>query len=365
MTELLDHLCRRIAIEGPLTIAQYMEECLGNPKYGYYTGKNPFGRGGDFITAPEISQMFGELAGLWCGIEWMAMGQPGQVHLIELGPGRGTLMADAMRVAKGVPGFVEAINLHLVETSPALREHQRGQLAAFNPVWHDHLSAVPDGPALIVANEFFDALPIRQFQRIPDGWCERLIGVDENSEHPALRVGWASPLLVHPLVPEHLVSADIDSVVEVSPAALNYMRTLAERLNAGQGAALIIDYGYMKSGAGETLQAVKNHSYSDVLADQGKVDLTAHVDFESLVNVAVESGVQAFGPLTQGAFLKSLGIEERAENLMANATPEQAKLVQSGLERLISAKGMGELFKVVAVTSPDLEPPVGFQEMSE
>jgi len=362
MNELLDHLCRRITHEGPLTVAQYMEECLANPKYGYYMGRDPFGRGGDFITAPEISQMFGELIGLWCGIEWMMLGQPDPIHLVELGPGRGTLMADLMRVAKGVDGFTDAIHLHLVETSPVLRDHQRQQLSDFDPEWHDHLSSIPDGPALIVANEFFDALPIRQFQKIPDGWCERLVGVDENAESQALRVGWSSPQLVHPLVPKQLASADLDSVVEVSPVSLNYMRGLAERLGEFQGAALIIDYGHARSGVGETLQAVKDHKFANVLVEPGEVDLTAHVDFEALIDVAIESGAQAFGPLSQGAFLKILGIDERAERLIAAATPDQAAMIHSSLERLVSARQMGDLFKVIAVTCPDLEPPVGFQE---
>jgi len=362
MSDLLDHLCRRISLEGPLTVAQYMEECLANPKYGYYMGRDPFGRGGDFITAPEISQMFGELIGLWCGIEWMMLGQPEQVHLVELGPGRGTLMADVMRVAKGVTGFTDAIDLHFVETSPVLRDHQGRQLADFNPSWHDHLGDIPEGPALIIANEFFDALPIRQFQKIPDGWCERLVGIDEDADSPALRLGWSAPQLVHPLVPRQLASADVDSVAEVSPASLNYMRTLAERLSEQQGAALIIDYGHAKRGVGETLQAVKDHQFANVLAEPGEVDLTAHVDFEALVDVAIESGAQAFGPLAQGAFLKTLGIEDRADRLTANASPDQAEQVRSGMERLVGATAMGELFKVIAVTCADLEPPVGFQE---
>jgi NADH dehydrogenase [ubiquinone] 1 alpha subcomplex assembly factor 7 len=362
MTTLLDHLCRRIAQDGPLTIAQYMEECLANPKHGYYMGRDPFGRGGDFITAPEVSQMFGELVGLWCGIEWLALGQPDSVHLVELGPGRGTLMADILRVAKGVKGFSEAIRLHLVETSPVLRDHQRRQLSDYNPTWHNHLTDVPEGATLIVANEFFDALPIRQFQRIPDGWCERLVGMDENADGQKLRVGWAAPQLVHPLVPKPFAHADVDSVVEISPVSLSYMRILAERLIEGRGAALVIDYGPARSGVGESFQAVKNHQFTDVLAEPGEVDLTAHVDFEALVNVAVECGAQAFGPLTQGAFLKILGIEERADRLATGATAEQAGQIKSDLKRLIGAEEMGDLFKVIAVTCPDLDPPVGFQE---
>jgi len=362
MGDLLGHLCQRISREGPLNIAQYMEECLGHPTYGYYMGKNPFGRGGDFITAPDISQMFGELLGLWCSIEWLALGRPGPVHLIELGPGRGTLMSDIMRVAKGVSGFTDAIQLHLVETSPVLTDLQRQALSEFSPTWHSHLGTVPTGPALIVANEFFDALPIRQFQRIPDGWCERLVGIDEKSDGKSLRVGWSSPQLVHPLVPKQLAQAGMDSVVEVSPASLNYMRLLSERLNADRGAALIVDYGYAKSGVSDTFQAVKNHSYTDVLAEPGQADLTAHVDFEALITVAVESGAQAFGPISQGRFLETMGISDRAERLIAGATPAQAEAIRSGRERLTHANQMGTLFKVISVTGPDLEPPVGFVE---
>ncbi len=363
MAKLLKHLRRRIRHDGPLTIAQYMEECLANPKHGYYMGRDPFGRGGDFITAPEISQMFGELIGLWCGIEWMALEKPAQIHLVELGPGRGTLMADALRVAGAVPGFLDSITLHLVETSPVLRQHQAQNLSGFKPTWHEHIGTIPDGPMLVVANEFFDALPIRQFQKIPDGWCERLVGLDDAGGKSALRYGWAAPQMVHPLVPSQLASADLDSVVEVSPVSLNYMQTLAERLCSGQGAALIIDYGYEKSAVGDTLQAVRKHAYVDVLADPGEADLTAHVDFEALLNVAATSGAQAFGALSQAMFLKNLGIEERGENLISGATPEQAAMIKSGLERLIGPDAMGELFKVISVTSPDLEPPAGFQEI--
>jgi NADH dehydrogenase [ubiquinone] 1 alpha subcomplex assembly factor 7 len=362
MAKLLKHLRRRIRNEGPLTISQYMEECLGNPRFGYYMGRDPFGRGGDFITAPEISQMFGELVGLWCGIEWLALEKPKHIKLVELGPGRGTLMADILRVAKGVPGFSEAISLHLVETSPALREHQTEALKDYNPVWHSHIGTVPDGPILIVANEFFDALPIRQFQKVPDGWSERLVGLNK-SDKSVLGIGLASPKLVHPFVPRNLANAETDSIVEVSPVSLNYMRTIAERLSADQGAALIIDYGYAKSSAGDTFQAVKNHAYVDVLTDPGNADLTAHVDFESLLNVATESGAQAFGVMEQGKFLKNLGIEERSERLIEGATPEQAAMITSALKRLIGSDAMGELFKVIAVTCPDLDPPAGFQEL--
>jgi len=363
MGKLLKHLRRRITHDGPLTIAQYMEECLSNPRHGYYMSRDPFGRGGDFITAPEISQMFGELIGLWCGIEWLALGQPGPVRLIELGPGRGTLMADVLRVAKGVTGFSEAIDLHLVETSPVLREHQRQNLPSIKPTWHDHLGTVPDGPALIIANEFFDALPIRQFQKIPEGWCERLVCMDEKTGRTSLQYGWSSSHMVHSMVPKILANAEPDSVVEVSPVSLNYMRLISERITEGRGAALIIDYGHVKSGIGDTLQAVKNHAYSDVLSDPGEADLTAHVDFEALLNVAIDCGAQAYGPVTQRALLQTLGIEDRAERLSAGATSAQAESIRQALTRLIEADAMGELFKAIAITCPDLDPPVGFQEL--
>jgi len=358
MTGLLEHLNRRIALEGAMTVGEYMEECLSNPKHGYYMGKDPFGRGGDFITAPEISQMFGELVGLWCAIEWLAMDQPKPVNLVELGPGRGTLMADALRVAKGVPGFSEAIRLHLVETSPVLREAQRQQLSGYNPEWHNHINEVPDGITLIVANEFFDALPIRQFQRGDDGWCERLIGLEPADG--SLKFGLSAPQLVNPLVSQSLNIAEPGSIVEVSPVSLNYMRSISERLGIGRGAALIIDYGHIKSGVGDTLQAVKGHAYADVLLDPGEADLTAHVDFAALAEIAQDAGAKTYGPLTQGDFLRALGIEERAERLVAGATPDQAAMVRAGYERLIHRDGMGDLFKVLAVTCPDLEPPVGF-----
>jgi len=358
MAGLADLLRRRIALEGPLTVAQYMEACLAHPEHGYYRKRDPLGRAGDFTTVPEISQMFGELIGLWAAVVWQGMGGPRPLRLVELGPGRGTLMADALRAAAGAPGFTDAIEVHLVETSPALRERQAAALAGHAPIWHDDLMSLPEGPAVVIANEFFDALPIRQFQRSPDGWHERLVDVDDDG---ALRFRLSPPQLVNPLVPDSLKNAESGSVAEICPAALGVVRQLAERLHAGGGAALIIDYGHAASAAGETLQAVKDHAFHDVLAEPGDADLTAHVDFQALGETAKSTGARGYGPISQARFLQALGIRERAEALLAGATAGQAADIRAALERLTGPEAMGEMFKVLCVAAPELPPPPGFE----
>ncbi|PIW29291.1 MAG: methyltransferase [Rhodospirillales bacterium CG15_BIG_FIL_POST_REV_8_21_14_020_66_15] len=364
MTGLRNHLRRRIALEGPLTVARYMEECLGNPRHGYYMTRDPLGRAGDFTTAPEISQMFGELIGLWAAVQWRAMGGPGAVHLVELGPGRGTLMADALRAAGQVPEFRAAAHVHLVETGPVLRERQRETLATAHPdvapKWWNDLSQVPDGPAIAIANEFFDALPIRQFLRGPDGWRERLVGWDEDAGGLAFVRSGAQPTT--PLIPPPLDAAPEGGVVEICPAGLRKAHTLAARLAAQGGAALIVDYGHDRSAPGDTLQAVKGHEYAGVLDDPGDVDLTAHVDFQQLANVCIRAGAATFGPVGQGDFLSALGIRERAAALTARAGEDQRADIEAALDRLTGADQMGRLFRVLAVQHPRLPRPSGFEQ---
>ena len=356
MTALAELLRRRIAAEGPLTVAQYMEQALGHPDHGYYRHRDPLGRGGDFITAPEISQMFGELIGLWCVSQWQDLGGPDPVNLVELGPGRGTLMADGLRAAAQVPDFTAAAGLHLVETSPALRQAQSETLDAFGPQWHEDFGDMPAGPALVIANEFFDALPIRQFKKSSDGWHERMVAVGDDG----LEFVQSPRPVDDPPIPTSVLDSPDGSIAEVSPAGVNVMTAIAGRLARQSGAALIIDYGHVESSPGDTLQAVRGHTYHDVLADPGEADITAHVDFASLGRAARDAGAVVHGPVSQGAFLEALGISARAEALMAGASDDDAELVRAAQARLTGNEGMGELFKVMAVTSPELDTPPGF-----
>lgn len=364
--ELAHHLARRILAEGPLSVAAFMAEALGHPRLGYYMRRDPFGVAGDFTTAPEISQMFGELLGLWSVDCWMRLGRPAPFALVELGPGRGTLMADALRAAALVPAFLAAARVHLVETSPALRDIQRTRLAAAGvPVtWHDRLEAVPAGPAVLLANEFFDALPVRQVQRTPHGWAERLVDLDSEAPEEAPRFRFVLEAAGSPgvrLVPDALRNAPPGSIVEASPASATVARLLGERLARDGGCALIVDYGYTGPAVGDTLQAVRRHAYAPVLESPGAADLTAHVDFTALAAAAREGGAEAYGPVPQGDFLRALGIAERAAILRRAATPEQAAAVDAGLERLTSPAQMGALFKVLALTQPDFGLPAGFE----
>ncbi|MSO93130.1 MAG: class I SAM-dependent methyltransferase [Rhodospirillales bacterium] len=358
------HLRQRIQREGPLTVAAFMEDAAGHPRFGYYATRDPLGAGGDFTTAPEISQMFGELIGLWCAVVWDAIGKPDPVQWVELGPGRGTLMADALRATAKVPGFIDAVRLHMIERSPVLRARQKETLARAgrDAQWHDDVSDVPAGPAIVVANEFFDALPIRQFERTQAGWCERLVDVAEASEqeeHAFRFVLSPPPEKLHP-IPERLRDAPAGAVVEVCPQALRILHTIATRLAGEGGAAVIVDYGHPESAIGDTLQAVKGHAFADVLASPGELDLTAHVDFGALRDVAAGAGARAHGPVSQGAFLEWLGISARTETLLARASPSQARGIRSAKARLVEPDGMGALFKVFGVSGPALAALPGF-----
>ena len=358
---LLDHLRRRVAAEGPLSLPDVMADTLTHPRFGYYATRDPFGARGDFVTAPEVSQMFGELIGLWAAVVWHQMGSPGRVHLVELGPGRGTLMADALRATRAVQGFHDALDIHLVEASRTLREIQARALAPYRPSWHDDVSGLPDGPAIVIANEFFDALPIAQLVRSGAGWHERRLAFDPQTDAPVwtLTPG-LSPLaaLLHPTV---LATARPGELAEVSPASLSVADALARRIVSDGGAALVIDYGHAESGIGDTLQAVRDHKPVDVLETLGDADVTAHVDFGALARAVTQAGAMAHGPITQGAFLSALGIAQRAEALTARATPEQARDIETAMVRLIDPGEMGTLFKVAAWTGPASIPPPGFE----
>jgi len=342
-------LVRRIEAEGALSLESYMAEALLHPRWGYYANRDPLGAGGDFITAPEVSQVFGELIGLWCADLWSRMGAPDPVILAELGPGRGTLMADALRAARVVPGFAAALRLHLVERGAALRAAQARTLAAFDPHWHDDLATLPPGPVLLIANEFLDALPIRQFVRGDDGWHERRVAAADG------RLGFAlDPAPADVALPD----AAPGSIAETRPAAEALARHLGARLAVGGGAALFIDYGHVARSCGDTLQAVRRHRPAAVLDAPGTADLTAHVDFAAFADAS--AGARVWGPVTQGAFLLALGLEARTEALVANATPAKASALRSGSRRLADPAAMGRLFKVLALTHPDAPPPAGF-----
>jgi NADH dehydrogenase [ubiquinone] 1 alpha subcomplex assembly factor 7 len=358
MNPLKQEIAAMIAHDGPISLERYMGLCLGHPRYGYYMTRDPFGAGGDFVTAPEISQMFGELLGVWASEAWRLSGAPNPARLIELGPGRGTLMSDVLRVARIAPDFLDAIIVHLVEMSPALRRIQEQTLArAAKPVsWSADIADTPPGPAIILANEFFDAMPARHFVRTITGWRERLVGVDASGD---LVFG-----LSDQTEPSLRIPAREGSIIEVSAVAQRIMGEIAARLVREGGAMLVIDYGYTETSLGDSLQAVARHAYVDPLAEPGEADLTVHVDFAALARAARAEGAKVMGPVTQSHFLLQLGIERRAQSLMKKATPEQAQGIVDALDRLTGTKEprqhMGGLFKVMAVTHPDMPDMPGF-----
>ena len=351
MSRLSEVLRERIRKHGPLAVEEFMRLCLADPEHGYYRTQAAVGASGDFITAPEISQMFGELIGLWAAEMWSALGRPSPVRLVELGPGRGTLMADALRAVGRVAGeFRAAIDLHLVEINPALRRQQEAALSAARPTWHDRFETVPRGPLIVIANEFFDALPIRQVVRTADGWRLRAVDVVDGKLAFAAGVPAEAPA----------IAAPPGAVVETSPAGEALMGDIAALIAAAGGAALIIDYGPAERGPGDTLQAVRGHKKIPVLDEPGLADLTAHVDFAGLAAAARAAGAAAFGPVPQGAFLRRLGIAARAATLLQNATSDQKLPIESAVRRLIEPAEMGTLFKALAIASRDVATPPGF-----
>ena len=362
MTPLARLLHQRIAAHGPLTIAEYMATALSHPTLGYYTTRDPIGRTGDFVTAPEVSQMFGELLGLWCADAWLRAGRPRHANLVELGPGRGTLMADALRALAGMPDFLEAARVCLVETSPALRQRQADRLAATRAdgvaiTWCTKLDDVPPGPLFLLANEFFDALPVRQFEHLPDGWHERTVTAAATGDGLAFGHRAAAETAALPAAAR---AAPVGAVAEACPAAQAITADIARRIAGDGGAALVVDYGTATPTAGDTLQAVRGHAYAPVLAAPGEADLTAHVDFGTLGNVARDAGAAVHGPIAQAGLLRRLGIEARAVRLAVDATDDQRGAIAAALERLIGPREMGTLFLALAITPADSDPPAGF-----
>ncbi|MBH0239292.1 class I SAM-dependent methyltransferase [Methylobrevis albus] len=344
---LLDRLRARIAAEGPISVAEYMATALGDPAEGYYMRREPFGAAGDFVTAPEISQMFGELVGLWCLAAFEAIGTPQHFALTELGPGRGTLMADLLHTARIRPGFVAAASILLVETSPRLRELQAARLAGHAPQWHDGLATLPPGPRIVIANEFFDALPVRQFVRTERGWAERVVGLAGDRLAFGLGPGLPDP---HE-IPAAARSAPPGTIIEVARTSAALMTDLAADIAATGGALIVIDYGHARSGTGDTLQAVRAHAYADPLEDPGSADLTCHVDFAALARAATAAGAVADPVETQAAFLLRHGLVERAGRLGAGRDTATQDAIRAAVQRLAgNGPGeMGDLFKVLVV----------------
>lgn len=351
-------LLRRIAAEGPLTIADFMAAALLDPQDGYYTRAAPLGdeagRGGDFVTAPEVSQVFGELLGLWCLEAWQRLGSPKQFRLIELGPGRGTLMSDLLRSLALMPDCLAAASIHLVEVSPRLRAIQKQTLSAQKVAWHESLDDLPAGPAIVLANEFFDALPLRQFERSPQGWHERL--VVRGKEGLAFALSGPLPDVLLPK------TAEVGAVYEMSPAATTIAAALARHLVQEGGVSLLIDYGYQCWPGMGSLQAVSGHRKVPLLDDPGKVDLSAQVDFAALASAAQGNGAAVHGAVMQGEFLRALGLEERKKALAEGQPPKVAARIEAACARLVEPDAMGEGFLVLALQSPDLASPPGFPD---
>lgn len=352
MTALADILRARIAQSGPMRLSEYMALCLGHPEHGYYTGRDPLGAAGDFTTAPEISQMFGELVGLWLAQCWLDMGAPGRAVLAELGPGRGTLMADILRAAGAAPGFLAAVGRPaMVEISPVLRARQAEALAGRDPEWFDRVEDIPGGaPLLLVANEFFDALPIRQYERRNGRWRERMVTADGDALR--LSLGPAAPWRE---------DAPEGALREVSPASEAVAAWIGARLGSDGGAALIVDYGYDAPPAmgGDTFQALRGHAFADPFAAPGEADLTAHVHFGALARAAV--GAHAWPVIAQGALLEALGLTARAQTLLRAARDDAAaEAVVAAHRRLAHPDEMGTLFKALALTGPGAGAPPGF-----
>ena len=351
---------RRIETAGPMPVAEYMALCLFDREHGYYMTRDPLGARGDFITAREVSQMFGEVIGLWAAAVWKQMGAPENVRLIELGPGRGTTLRDALRAVQIVPEFHAAIVAHLVEVSPVLQALQEKTLegCGVTVFWHPRLSDVPKGPAILLANEFFDALPVNQAIKTERGWHERRIQIDADGQL-AFTIAPEPLPFFQTLLPPHFDAARAGAIFEWRGDA--EAMEVGRRVADGRGAALVIDYGHTETGIGETFQAVGQHAYADPLTDPGALDLTAHVDFQALARAIEAMGAKAFGPIEQSLFLRRLGIEQRAASLKAKA-PRAADIDQA-LERLIGRErtAMGELFKVAAFVHPAIGVPPGFE----
>ena len=353
----VEGLKQRLATSGPMSVGDYMAWCLTGSGTAYYRNGNPLGAAGDFVTAPEVSQIFGELIAVWAGAVWQAMGRPAPFVLAELGPGRGTLMQDALRAARSMPGFLEAAQIHLVETSVTLRERQDQLLSQFcRPQWHETVKAVPGEPLIVIANEFFDALPVEQHIYDSGSWRRRVVSLDE-----AGRLVFSTGRLALP--PVELMPAEAPregDILEHRPAAAALIQEFGRRAQTAPFAMLIFDYGYERRDYGDTLQAVRAHGYADPLDGPGEADLSAHVNFAELSQIANIAGLDVWGTMPQSEFLLSLGLEHRLRQLMNSADEEQRAALFLGARRLVDPFQMGSLFKVMAMTSSGMPAPPPF-----
>jgi NADH dehydrogenase [ubiquinone] 1 alpha subcomplex assembly factor 7 len=363
---LLSLLIRRINRTGPMTAAEYMAEALHHRGQGYYAAGDPLGTAGDFVTAPEISQMFGELLGSWMVANGLGAGELGTGAseppcLVELGPGRGTLMADMIRVINTVAPVQDILQVHLVESNPSLRAAQALALPTIEVVWHDDLSTLPDRPWFLIANEFFDALPIHQLIWSEGAWRESLVVTDPAGTGLAWGMDRAPSPLAMLLPSETRETAREGAIAELCPAATAMMTAIAGHIVTHGGAALLIDYGGERDAAGRSLQAVRDHQPADPLRDPGRADLSSHVDFSEMRRAARTGGAEFHGPVDQGNFLTALGINQRATGLRRNATTAQRRDIENAVHRLIDPKEMGTLFKVAAIMRPEAPTPAGFE----
>ncbi len=367
-TQLEDRIIALIESTGPISVAEYMTLCLLDPVDGFYPTRDPLGSAGDFITAPEISQMFGEVLGLFALQSWMDLGKPDPFFLIELGPGRGVMMGDMLRAASLDEGFKKAVQVVLIEASSALEAVQGQTLGhlGFPVQWATSLETAPIGPSLVIGNEFLDCLPIRQFvQRDPfagkDGWHERHVGLDEDGRL-RFEIG-PDPIgaTAKSFIPDAQSEARKDELLETCPSIHQMIETLKARFKAHPGRALFIDYGPDVTEFGDTLQALKRHKKIGVFELPGDSDLTARVDFQTLIKVGQSEGLAASGPIAQRELLSKLGLEMRAVAL-ARAQPDSKAVIARQLHRLTDEAEMGELFKAVCLQSPDLPTPLGFRE---
>lgn len=357
----------RILEAGPMSVAEYMTICLLDPVHGYYPTRDPLGADGDFITAPEISQMFGEVLGLWCIQSWIDMGSPNTVHLIELGPGRGIMMSDILRAASLDPDFKAAVNVWLIEASSALEAVQGQNLGhAGVPVqWAANLDDVPEGPSLIIGNEFLDCLPIQQLIcedpfAGKDGWVERRVGLDEENRLCFIRIDVPAAAVLTENLPAGAADARKGDLLETCPSTAQIIDSLHRRFDAHRGRALFIDYGPNSTEFGDTLQALKRHEKVGVFSDPGNTDLTARVDFAALSELAGDAGLMASAAVPQREFLSKLGIEMRAVALI-RSKPDAKPVIARQLNRLTADDEMGELFKAMCISSPGFPLPLGLR----
>jgi len=340
-----------IAKKGPISLKEYMAISAET----YYSNETVFGKEGDFITAPEISQVFGELIGLWSITAWKAMGKPERFSFVELGPGRGVLMADALRaINQTEKSYLSCASIHMIEKSQKRKMEQKAILEEYDITWHSNIYNLPKGPIIIIGNEFIDAIPIKQFIKKNDKWFERLVGFDNKGLHFKI-----SNTPEEKLKNKFQDSPD-NTILETSNDRDKIIRLLAQTCKNGPGITLILDYGYTSSRTGDTLQAVKKHSFSSILNDPGKTDLTAHVNFHDIEMTAKLNNNRVFGPISQGKWLKNLGVNIRRFQLMNGKSNKEKQLISSSIDRLITSEQMGEIFKVIAFSSSKILEVEGF-----